>query len=97
MCQCGLELTSHRITSEFAQQNANDGDGDTETEETKEERIRLQAQQVLTQLQQQALKWDSEQHTILADPDSYGTICFEGFGQEASRKAPVRFRYSDGL
>jgi len=40
-------------------------------------------------LQQSEQRWDPEIHTIPSDADSYGTIFFDGFGQEASRKAPV--------
>lgn len=33
--------------------------------------------------------WDASKHTAPVDPDSYGTVCFDGFGQDASTKAPV--------
>lgn len=35
------------------------------------------------------VKWSVDEHTQLIEADTYGTIAFQGFGQEMTEGAPV--------
>lgn len=97
-------MASHHETTDFKQQNPETDETDDIDEgaadaaekkaddvtRRQQQRLELQLQQVLAQqLKQQPAKWDAEHNTICVATDSYGRIFFDGFGQEASRKAPV--------
>jgi hypothetical protein len=96
VCQCGMELSVHHVTESVEQPD--DGADDALTDEQLEQRRQLQVQLIAKKMMAQQstmaqpIAWDPEQHSVQAEPDSYGTICFEGFGHEASRKAPVSLR-----
>jgi hypothetical protein len=93
-CQCGIELKCHHDPN--AQPDLSDIGDQAEEGQTPvpvpPPNISMETIfRLIQQQQQQQTKWDPEKHTIEVPPDSYGTIFFDGFGQEASRKAPVGY------
>jgi len=92
-CQCGLELSTHHV---IGTQQPKEGESEQSPREVRlvvvqsvEEKKNDKPADQLQQPPPQQIKWDPEIHTVPSDPDSYGTLFFDGFGQEASRKAPV--------
>jgi hypothetical protein len=86
-----MDLSIHHVpeTDEVSDNELDEDLTDEQLEQRRQRRVQQIAMETLSQMSQQQLRWEAEQHSVQSDPDSYGTICFEGFGQEASRKAPV--------
>ena len=80
-----MEVANHHVIS--SDKSPQEGDG-VQTGDSGVV-VMKSAMNTLFQLPDQQQRWDPERHTVQSDPDTYGTIIFDGFGQEASRKAPV--------
>jgi hypothetical protein len=85
-------LSVHHVTEEVILPD-DDYDDDVNrvlTEEQQTQRRQMAVDMIAKKMMSLHLtRWDPEQHSIQTEPDSYGTICFDGFGQVASKKAPV--------
>lgn len=93
-CQCGMTLSGHHVTEAVVLPDDDDL-GELLTDELQNQRRQLAVNMIakkMMSLQQQQPRWDPELHTVEREPDSYGTIHFDGFGQVASKRAPVSMK-----
>jgi hypothetical protein len=87
-----MELAVHHVTETV--ELSPDSNEDPLNEEQRNQKNQLQVQLTAkNMLLERLIRWEVEQHTAKTDPDSFGTIRFEGFGLMASKKAPVSIKH----